>query len=56
MAEPVLQIPFEDAFRFDPSPTFAELRENRPVARVRTLAGAEVWLVTRYDELPVNLN
>jgi cytochrome P450 len=51
MSEPVLQIPFEDAFRFDPSPTFAELREHRPVARVRTLAGAEVWLVTRYDDV-----
>lgn len=51
MAEPVLEIPFHDAFQFDPSPTFAELRENRPVARVRTLAGAEVWLVTRYDDV-----
>ncbi len=51
MSEPVLEIPFHDAFRFDPSPTFGELRENRPVARVRTLAGAEVWLVTRYDDV-----
>lgn len=49
--QPVLDIPFPDAFRFDPSPTFEELRENRPVARVRTLAGAEVWLVTRYDDV-----
>lgn len=55
MTEPVLQIPFEDAFRFDPSPTFAALRENRPVARVRTLAGAEVWLVTRYDDVKLVL-
>ena len=51
MSEPVLEIPFHDAFQFDPSPTFGELRENRPVARVRTLAGAEVWLVTRYDDV-----
>ncbi|MEU4608346.1 cytochrome P450 [Kribbella sp. NPDC023972] len=51
MSEPVLEIPFQDAFQFDPSPTFAQLRENRPVARVRTLAGAEVWLVTRYDDV-----
>ncbi|TWD79738.1 cytochrome P450 [Kribbella amoyensis] len=51
MTEPVLNIPFDDAFRFDPSPTFAELREHRPVARVRTLAGAEVWLVTRYEDV-----
>ncbi|MFC0629316.1 cytochrome P450 [Kribbella deserti] len=49
--QPVLDIPFPDAFQFDPSPTFEELRENRPVARVRTLAGAEVWLVTRYDDV-----
>ena len=55
MTEPVLEIPFEDAFRFDPSPTFGELRENRPVARVRTLAGAEVWLVTRYDDVKLVL-
>ncbi|NUR98279.1 MAG: cytochrome P450, partial [Kribbellaceae bacterium] len=53
--DPVLQIPFEDAFRFDPSPTFAELREGRPVARVRTLAGAEVWLVTRYEDVKLVL-
>jgi cytochrome P450 len=55
MTETVLNIPFDDAFRFDPSPTFAELRQNRPVARVRTLAGAEVWLVTRYDDVKLVL-
>jgi cytochrome P450 len=52
----VLDIPFPDAFQFDPSPTFAELREERPVARVRTLAGAEVWLVTRYDDVRLVLS
>ncbi len=55
-AEPVLDIPFADAFRFDASPTFAELRETRPLARVRTLAGAEVWLVTRYDDVRLVLS
>lgn len=50
-SEPVLDIPFDDAFRFEPSPTFARLQAERPVARVRTLAGAEVWLVTRYDDV-----
>ena len=40
MTDDVLDIPFADAFAFDPSPTWARLRENRPVARVRTLAGA----------------
>ncbi len=51
MSEPVLEIPFDDAFQFDPSPTFGQLREHRPVARVRTLAGAEIWLVNRYDDV-----
>ncbi|NUT50621.1 MAG: cytochrome P450 [Saccharothrix sp.] len=51
MTDDVLDIPFADAFAFDPSPTWARLREEAPVARVRTLAGAEVWLVTRYDDV-----
>src|SRR3954452_25023280 len=55
MSESVLEIPFSDAFQFDPSPTFAELRENQPVARGRTLAGAEVWLGTRYDDVKLLL-
>lgn len=46
-----IDIPFADAYRLDPSPTWAALRENEPVARVRTLAGAEVWLVTRYEDV-----
>jgi len=51
MGEPVLRIPFEDAFRFDPSPTFAELRENRSTEELE-------WrrvLVSGLAELPVNL-
>ncbi len=55
-SEPVPDIPFSDAFQFEPSATFAEFRENRPVARVRTLAGAEVWLVTRYDDVRLVLS
>ncbi|MFC6088647.1 cytochrome P450 [Saccharothrix lopnurensis] len=47
----VLDIPFPDAFAFDPSPTWARLREEAPAVRVRTLAGALVWLVTRYDDV-----
>jgi cytochrome P450 len=47
----IIDIPFDDAFRFDPSPTWERLRDTRPVARVRTLAGAVVWLVTRYDDV-----
>lgn len=51
----VLEIPFPDAFAFDPSPTWARLREEAPVVRVRTLAGALVWLVTRYDDVKLVL-
>ncbi|MBV9845323.1 MAG: cytochrome P450 [Kutzneria sp.] len=55
-ADEILDIPFPDAFRFDPSPTWARLRDERPVARVRTLAGAVVWLVTRYDDVKLVLS
>ncbi|PSL58229.1 cytochrome P450 [Saccharothrix carnea] len=55
MTDDVLDIPFADAFAFDPSPTWARLREESPVVRVRTLAGAEVWLVTRYDDVKLVL-
>ncbi|MGM1063779.1 cytochrome P450 [Saccharothrix sp. Mg75] len=51
MTDEVLDIPFADAFSFDPSPTWARLREEAPAVRVRTLAGARVWLVTRYDDV-----
>lgn len=47
----VLEIPFADAFRLDPSVEWARLREEQPVVRVRTLAGSVVWLVTRYDDV-----
>ncbi|APU13443.1 MULTISPECIES: cytochrome P450 [Actinoalloteichus] len=52
-AEPdgVLSLPFPDAFGLDPSPTWAALRSNRPIVRVRTLTGDEVWLVTRYADV-----
>jgi cytochrome P450 len=55
MTDDVLDIPFADAFSFDPSPTWARLREEAPVVRVRTLAGALVWLVTRYDDVKLVL-
>ncbi|WP_158843218.1 cytochrome P450 [Saccharothrix deserti] len=55
MTDDVLDIPFADAFAFDPSPTWARLREEAPAVRVRTLAGAEVWLVTRYDDVKLVL-
>ncbi|GLZ34780.1 cytochrome P450 [Lentzea sp. NBRC 105346] len=46
-----IDIPFADAFQIDPSPMWARLREEQPIARVRTLAGAEVWLVARYADV-----
>jgi cytochrome P450 len=52
----ILDIPFPDGFRLDPSPTWERLREHAPVTRVRTLAGDTVWLVTRYDEVRLVLN
>jgi cytochrome P450 len=52
----ILDIPFPDGFRLDPSPTWARLRDHAPVTRVRTLAGDTVWLVTRYDEVRTVLN
>ncbi|MEU5695495.1 cytochrome P450 [Actinosynnema sp. NPDC020468] len=55
MTEEVLDIPFADAFSFDPSPTWERLRDEAPVIRVRTLAGAVVWLVTRYDDVKLVL-
>ncbi|MFD1149889.1 cytochrome P450 [Saccharothrix hoggarensis] len=55
MTDDVLDIPFADAFAFDPSPTWARLREEAPAVRVRTLAGAVVWLVTRYDDVKLVL-
>jgi cytochrome P450 len=47
----ILDIPFPDGFRLDPSPTWERLREHAPITRVRTLAGDTVWLVTRYDDV-----
>ena len=46
-ATPVLDFPF--SWRGDQvPPQVAELRERAPVARVRTIAGDEAWLVTSY--------
>jgi cytochrome P450 len=37
-------------FFADPHPTYARLREQAPVHRVRNPNGLEYWLVTRFDE------
>ncbi|ASO18968.1 cytochrome P450 [Actinoalloteichus hoggarensis] len=44
-------LPFPDAFGLDPSPTWAALRADEPICRVRTLTGDEVWLVTRHADV-----
>jgi cytochrome P450 len=33
------------------APLFRELRDTQPIVRVRTSAGDEAWLVTRYEEV-----
>lgn len=51
-------LPF-DRDQFDVNgiaPLFRELRDTQPVVRVRTSAGDEAWLVTRYDEVKALLN
>ncbi|HWS55879.1 MAG TPA: cytochrome P450 [Pyrinomonadaceae bacterium] len=39
------------AFEADPYPTYAALREESPVCRVRLPDGRRAWLVTRYDDI-----
>lgn len=46
-----LQVPLPDAYRLDPSPTWAQLREQAPVTRATTVAGEHLWLVTRYAQV-----
>lgn len=41
---------YTDEFFADPHPTYARLREQGPVQRVRDPRGLEYWLITRYDE------
>lgn len=43
-------------FRADPYPTYARLRREAPVARVKTAGfGREAWLVSRYDDVLAGL-
>ncbi|MBO4164313.1 MULTISPECIES: cytochrome P450 [Micromonospora] len=51
-------LPFErDQFDVNGiAPLFRELRDTQPIVRVRTSAGDEAWLVTRYEEVKTLLN
>jgi cytochrome P450 len=42
--------PFGEAVRLELDPTYEELREHEPVARVRLPYGGDAWLVTKYDD------
>lgn len=46
-----LTYPFEHDVRLDLDPEYERLRANEPVARVCLAGGADVWLVTRYDDI-----
>jgi cytochrome P450 len=41
---------FGPEFTRDPYPSYAALRRDAPVSRVRLPGGLDVWLVTRYDD------
>lgn len=44
-------LPFDRPDVLTLAPTMRELQEAGPIVRVRTAAGDEAWLVTRYDEV-----
>jgi len=41
----------EEPYRLDPTPLYAKLRSEEPVARVSTPYGDDGWLVTRYESV-----
>ncbi|QUQ68179.1 cytochrome P450 [Kutzneria sp. CA-103260] len=45
------QLPFAQTAVLDPPPVLLELQAEGPVVRVRTQAGDEAWLVTRYEQV-----
>jgi cytochrome P450 len=50
--EEPLAYPFPPASSLhQPSPVFAQLREERPVMRIRTPDGNTAWLATRYEDV-----
>jgi cytochrome P450 len=47
----VRDYPFSPPLRLEMDPTYAVLREEDPISRVRMPYGGEAWLVTRYDDI-----
>ena len=48
--QPVVDL-FSPAFKANPYPTYARLREEAPIHRVALPDGRGMWLVTRYDDV-----
>lgn len=46
----------EDPYRLEPTPLYATLRSEEPVARVRPPHGEDAWLVTRYESVKTVLH
>ncbi|MHB8618355.1 MAG: cytochrome P450 [Chloroflexota bacterium] len=44
-------LPFQQTNILDIPPELRKLQEDRPISRVRTPAGDEAWLVTRYEDV-----
>ncbi len=51
MQQPPRVDPFDPAFKANPYPTYAELRETVPIHRITLPHGRGVWLVTRYEDV-----
>ena len=49
-APPATEILPQNRCPFDPDPRYDELRVSKPVGRVSTPAGLDVWLVSGYDD------
>jgi cytochrome P450 len=49
VARTLYRYSFEQPHRLDPTPLYARLRSEEPIARVQLPYGRDAWLVTRYD-------
>lgn len=51
MTDDLLALPIVQRDPINIAPTLRELQDDRPITRVRTQAGDEAWLVTRYADV-----